>query len=154
MHDARHSKHSSLWQLSLLPIMGSILLIGGALCCCNMYVGKEYCGKSGPQQWHQNVRLKRKKTLRGEMFHSRQDGQGRHLLPQAASSPPQGPNTLHIYIGARHPANTIQLLSFFLFRRCFSWNKSLLLISSRNQKWKLVEERSASSSGSSAGPDT
>ena len=43
------------------------------------------------------------------MFHSRQDGQGRHLLPQAASSPPQGPNTLHIYIGAWDAANTVHL---------------------------------------------
>ena len=50
--------------------------------------------------------------------------------PQAASSPPQGPNTLHIYIGAHNAASTVQLLSFFLFRNgnSFSHSSSLLLM--------------------------
>ena len=99
--------------------MGSVLLIAGAL-SRNVNVGKKIVPTITLLAKVDNTKgtktLNPRKTKHLKMFHIREDGQGRHL-PQPASSPPQGPNTLHIYIGARDAANTIQPLSFFLFKR-------------------------------------
>ena len=95
--------------------------------CAALWEGKDtlcaenYHGKSGQDQRHLGPL--------SDQYWVREFFQGRNVSralgwrwpppPQAASSPPQGPNTLHIYIGA--PANTVHLL-----QKVFSLNKTLI----------------------------
>ena len=121
--------------LSVLPIMRTVLLIGDVLCCIMGRKRHTVCPKLPWEKW---TRPKAPWPILWSILSPRNFFQGRNVSralgwrwpppPQAASSPPQGPNTLHIYIGA--PANTVHLL-----QKVFSWNKTLL--SPRDCPWLI-----------------